>query len=116
MTDIVTSKVPRHSAWRIVDQAMIDRFADLTFDRQFIHVDLKRAAATPFGGTIAHGFLTLSLITCLFEEVYAPPREAQMLINYGFERVRFIHPVRAGSRIRGTFIFNGVEEKRRGQF
>ena len=92
------------SPWLDVTQAMIDQFADATHDHQFIHVDPARAAAeTPFGGTIAHGFLTLSLLSKLIVDAMPFAEETVMGINYGFEKVRFLAPVRAGSRIRGRF-------------
>ncbi len=89
------------SRWFLVDQARIDAFAALTEDRQFIHVDPRAAAATPFGGTIAHGFLTLSLVSAMAYD--ALPPAAGLGVNYGFDRLRFIAPVRAGSRLRGRF-------------
>ncbi len=89
------------SRWFLVDQARIDAFAALTEDRQFIHVDPQAAAATPFGGTIAHGFLTLSLLSAMAYD--AMPEIAGLGVNYGFDRLRFIAPVRAGSRLRGRF-------------
>ncbi len=84
------------SEWLLVDQPMIDAFADATGDHQFIHIDPVRAAATPFGGTIAHGFLLLSLLRqAQRDERPRPPIAGlKMGINYGFERVRFVHPVR----------------------
>lgn len=91
----------RHSDWLLIDQHMIDQFADATLDRQYIHVDPIRAAATPFGGTIAHGFLTLSLIAYLQESINAGfMPDIKMAINYGSDRVRFITPVRSGSHVR----------------
>jgi acyl dehydratase len=91
-------------AWREVSQEHIDRFAEVTDDRQFIHVDPARAKAeTPFGGTIAHGFLTLSLLSALGAEVIPRLEGRRMGINYGFDRVRFLSPVRAGARVRGRF-------------
>ncbi len=92
------------SGWVIVSQAMIDRFADVTHDRQFIHTDPARAALeSPFGGTIAHGFLTLSLASRLSREaIDAMPGQTAGL-NYGLDRVRFMTPVRSGDRIRGRF-------------
>ena len=105
------------SDWLLVDQPMIDRFAELTGDPQFIHVDPVRAAATPFGGTIAHGFLVLSLLSRLQAMSGRPrPEGAKMSVNYGFDRVRFTAPVRSGSRVRGRFTARSVEEKRPGQF
>lgn len=92
------------SEWVMVDQAMIDTFADATGDYQFIHVDPVRAAQTPFGGTIAHGFLTLSLMPRLLKQSDRPiPADIKMGINYGCNRLRFLNPVRAGSRVRGRF-------------
>jgi acyl dehydratase len=104
------------SPWLLVDQGMIDRFADVTGDHQFIHVDPERAAQTPFGGTIAHGFLLLSLLVRLQAEAGRPrPEGVRMGVNYGFDRVRFTAPVRSGSRVRGRFTLASVEEKRPGQ-
>jgi acyl dehydratase len=92
------------SEWITVDQAMIDLFADATHDHQFIHVDPARAAAeSPFGGTIAHGFLTLSLLSAMNFGSIPKIREQTMGINYGFERIRFVAPVKVGSRVRGRF-------------
>lgn len=92
------------SSWIEIDQARIDAFAEATIDRQFIHVDPVRAKAeTPFGGTIAHGFLTLSMLSAMAYEVLPRAAEAVMGINYGFEKIRFLSPVPAGSRIRARF-------------
>ena len=92
------------SSWRLVDQARIDAFADNTEDHQFIHVDPVRAAReTPFGATIAHGFLTLSLLSTFAYEVLPTVSGVGMGVNYGFDKVRFISPVRAGSRVRARF-------------
>ena len=105
------------SEWLTVDQPMIDAFATATGDHQFIHIDAERAAQTPFGGTIAHGFLLLSLLSKMSEETPRPPiAGVKMAVNYGFERVRFVNPVRSGSRIRGAFTLASVEEKRPGQY
>lgn len=103
------------SDWLIVDQGMIDRFADLTGDHQFIHLDPVRAAATPLGGTVAHGFLTLSLLGALGMQMVPPLAGAAMIINYGFDKLRFITPVRSGRRIRGHLSLLGVEAKGPGQ-
>ncbi|WP_174299304.1 MaoC family dehydratase [Caulobacter sp. S45] len=104
------------SEWILVDQAMIDRFAEVTGDHQFIHVDPERAAQTPFGGTVAHGFLLLSLLPRLQASMGRPrPEGLRMAVNYGFERVRFVTPVRSGSRVRATSTLVSVEEKRPGQ-
>ena len=103
------------SDWIMVDQARIDAFADTTEDRQFIHVDPAAAAQTPFGGTIAHGFLSLSLLSRMAADVMQVPDTTKMAVNYGLDRVRFIAPLRAGSRVRGRFILDGVEDKAPGQ-
>ncbi len=95
---------PLMSDWLAVDQGMIDRFADATNDFQFIHVDPERAAReTPYGGTIAHGFLTLSLLSVLAYDALPGVIGTRMGVNYGFEKVRFITPVKAGARVRGRF-------------
>ncbi|WP_022721357.1 MaoC family dehydratase [Rhodopseudomonas sp. B29] len=92
------------SEWHLVDQKRIDQFADATEDWQFIHVDPERAAReTPFGGTIAHGFLTTSLLSVFSYEAMPRIKGATMGVNYGFDRLRFISPVKAGSRVRGRF-------------
>ena len=91
-----------HSDWLLVDQARIDLFAQATGDHQWIHPDPARAAAGPFGATVAHGFLTLSLLPALFETGFAID-DVRMGVNYGLNRVRFPAPVRAGSRLRGRF-------------
>jgi acyl dehydratase len=103
------------SEWLLVDQSMIDRFADATEDHQFIHVDPAAAAQTPFGGTVAHGFLTLSLLSRLHASM-PRPHNARMGVNYGFDKVRFVTPVRSGSRIRAVTTIAAIEEKRPGQF
>ena len=87
------------SAWLTVDQERIDRFADATEDHQFIHVDPERAAQTPLGSTIAHGFLTLSLLPKLNDELALMPEGMLMAFNYGLNKVRFLQPVKAGSRV-----------------
>jgi len=104
------------SSWLTVDQARIDAFADATEDRQFIHVDAQAAAQTPFGGTIAHGFLSLSLLSRMAAEATLLPEELKMAINYGFDRVRFLAPVRSGKRVRGRFMLDSAEEKAPGQW
>ena len=104
------------STWLTIDQARIDAFAEATEDRQFIHVDPAAAAQTPFGGTIAHGFLTLSMLSRLGAEAMLLPDALRMAVNYGLDRVRFIAPVPAGKRIRGRFVLDSVEEKVPGQY
>ena len=104
------------SDWILIDQARIDAFADATEDHQFIHVDPAAAAQTPFGGTIAHGFLSLSLLQPHGRRRRCrSPTRTKMAVNYGLDRVRFIAPVRAGKRVRGRFILDAVEDKAPGQ-
>jgi len=92
------------SDWITVNQTMIDQFADATLEHQFIHVDPERAKAeSPFGGTIAHGFLSLSLLSAMNYETMPKIREQTMGINYGFDKVRFMSPVKSGARVRGHF-------------
>jgi acyl dehydratase len=104
------------SDWIMIDQARIDAFADATEDHQFIHVNPQMAAATPFGGTIAHGFLTLSLLSRMAAGVMLAPPTMKMAVNYGFGKVRFLAPVRSGKRVRGLFRLTGFEEKHPGQW
>lgn len=104
------------SDWILVDQARIDAFAAATDDHQFIHVDPEAAANTPFGGTIAHGFLTLSLLSRMSYEVALVPDGLKMAVNYGFDKIRFLAPVRAGKRVRGRFTLVSFEEKRPGRW
>ena len=106
------------SDWVEVTQEMIDKFADATGDHQFIHVNPQAAAMTPFGGTIAHGFLTLSLMPLLSSKIVDAPQLAgvKMGVNYGGNKVRFINPVRSGSKVRGRFRLTEFDEKRPGQF
>jgi acyl dehydratase len=105
----------RVSEWVEVTQAMIATFADATGDHQFIHVDPERAAQTPFGGTIAHGFLTLSLYPMLKARTPGARIEGvKMGVNYGGNKVRFIAPVPSGSRVRGRFTLLDVVEKHPG--
>ena len=104
------------SRWFEVTQARIDVFADCTEDRQFIHVDPERARATPFGGTIAHGFLTLSLASAMSYDAVAPLEGVAMGVNYGFDKLRFLAPVPAGSRVRGRFRLLSAEDKGGGRW
>jgi acyl dehydratase len=103
------------SSWLTMDQQRINEFADATEDRQFIHIDPETAARTPFGGTIGHGFLTLSMLSRMAAEGMLVPDSIKMAVNYGLDRVRFIAPVRSGKRIRGRFRLDSVEEKAPGQ-
>ncbi len=103
------------SDWLTIDQPRILAFAEATEDRQFIHVDPEAAARTPFGGTVAHGFLSLSMLSRMAAEAMLVPDNVKMAVNYGLDRVRFITPVRSGKRIRGRFTLDSVEEKTPGQ-
>jgi acyl dehydratase len=104
------------SDWLTIDQQRIDQFAGATEDRQFIHVDAEAAAHTPFGGTVAHGFLSLSMLSRMAADAMLVPDSIKMAVNYGLDRVRFIAPVRSGRRIRGRFRLDSVEEKAAGQY
>jgi len=99
-----------------MDQDRINVFADVTEDHQFIHIDEAAAQKTPFGGTIAHGFLTLSMLSKFSEGSGLVIEGTKMGVNYGFEKVRFLAPVPSGSRIRGRFSLKDVVEKKPGQF
>ena len=103
------------SAWCVIDQERIDAFADATDDHQFIHVDPDRAADTPFGCTIAHGLLTLSMIVHLCLDHIPALRGTRMVLNYGFDKVRFVAPVRSGSRVRAVSRLADARERSPGQ-
>lgn len=109
----LTGRELEPSNWLEITQERINQFADATNDHQFIHVDPERAAETPFGGTIAHGFLTLSLISHLIADTAIYPEGLVMGLNYGSDKVRFLHPVRAGQRIRAHQKILNVDEKSR---
>ena len=97
------------SGWLTVDQPLIDRFADTTRDWNFLHVDPQLAGQTEFGGTIAHGFLILSLLAPLRSDTARPRLPGMRLgVNYGFDRIRWVQPVRSGSRIRGNFTISAL--------
>ena len=97
------------SDWITVDQTMIDQFADATHDHQFIHTDPERARLeTPFGGTIAHGFLSLSLLSAMNYNCTPKIREQQLGINYGFDKIRFMAPVKSGAKVRGRFHLDSI--------
>lgn len=105
------------SPWINITQERIDQFADATEDHQYIHVDVDRAKAeTPFGGTIAHGFLSLSLLSKMIMDSVPRADEAVMGINYGFEKIRFLMPVPAGSRLRGHFKLMEITERKPGEY
>lgn len=104
------------SEWLLVNQERINQFADATGDHQYIHVDSDRAAQTPFGTTIAHGFLTMSLMVLMGYEGSTKLENSVMGINYGFDKLRFINPVKVNSKIRGRFQLISAEEKNPNQW
>ncbi len=104
------------SRWITIDQARIDAFAEVTEDRQFIHIDPDAARATPFGGTIAHGFLTLSLASAMTYDAVERLEGVVMGVNYGFDKLRFLAPVPAGSNVRGRFRLLSAEDKGGGRW
>jgi acyl dehydratase len=105
------------SEWVLVDQEMINKFADATGDHQFIHVNPEMAKMTPFGTTIAHGFLTLSLLPLLAAKAKMPHLDnIKMGVNYGSDKLRFLAPVKSGKRVRAHFKLVSMDEKRPGQF
>ncbi|MGH8464696.1 MAG: MaoC family dehydratase [Pseudomonas sp.] len=104
------------SEWLTIDQARINLLAEATGDFQFIHVDPVKAAETPFGSTIAHGFLTLSLIPKLMEGILVLPEGLKMVVNYGLDSVRFIQPVKVDSKVRLKVDLTKVDEKKPGQW
>jgi acyl dehydratase len=104
------------SEWVLVDQEMINKFADATGDHQFIHVNVEMAKLTPFGQTIAHGFLTLSLLPMLAAKADLPKLDnIKMGVNYGSDKLRFLAPVKSGKRVRAHFKLVDFDEKRPGQ-
>ena len=104
------------SDWLLIDQERINRFAEATEDHQFIHVDPQKAAATPFGSTIAHGFLSLSVLPHLLSQIMPMPDGIVMGINYGTDKVRFSLPVHVNSRVRARAKIEKVNERSGGQF
>ncbi|MEE9329666.1 MAG: MaoC family dehydratase [Parvularculaceae bacterium] len=104
------------SDWLVIDQSRIDQFAEVTEDFQFIHIDPEAAAKTPFGGTIAHGFLTLSMLSKLASGSALGIEGATISVNYGFDKIRFVEPVRAGAKIRGRFVLTKVAKKPDGRW
>ena len=104
------------SSWFSIDQDRINMFAQATNDHQWIHVDAEAAAQGPFGTTIAHGFLTQSLLSYLTAESTLLPDGAVMYINYGSDKVRFLNPVKVGSRVRSVSVLKSVREKSPGQW
>ena len=114
LQDYVGKELPP-SDWLTIDQDRIDAFADTTLDHQYIHVDPAKAAKTPFGTTIAHGYLTLSLISHFLGQCGVGPAGAVMAINYGSDKVRFVQPVKVGSRVRARMKLLEIGEKSPGQ-
>ncbi len=104
------------SDWITIDQDRITQFAEVTEDRQFIHVDPEAAKATPFGTTVAHGFLTLSMLSRFAVECALILEGDKMFVNYGFDKVRMITPVKSGQRIRGSFTLMSAKQKIPGQW
>lgn len=104
------------SEWIELSQQRINNFADCTEDHQFIHVDEVKAKGTPFGGTIAHGFLTLSLLAGLIEKIGITPENTVMGMNYGFDKVRFLAPVKSGKRVRMVGEVLNVDQKDQNRF
>lgn len=104
------------SEWLNIDQARINQFAECTGDHQFIHVDPEKAKLTPFGGTIAHGFLSLSLAPKLMEGIMLTPQGLKMAVNYGLDSVRFIQPVKVNSNVRLVLTLLDANEKKPGQW
>jgi acyl dehydratase len=115
LKDYVGKELGR-SEWLTIDQERINLFAEATGDYQFIHVDPVKAAQTPFGGTIAHGFLSLSLIPKLMEDILILPEGVKMVVNYGLDSVRFIQPVKVNSRVRLKVELSDATEKKPGQW
>jgi acyl dehydratase len=104
------------SSWLTIDQTRIDRFADVTGDHQFIHIDPAAASATPFGGTIAHGLLILSLLPAFASEIVPVPEGTKLGVNYGFNKIRFVTPVRSGRDIRAHFTLRDFSEPKPGRW
>jgi acyl dehydratase len=114
MTSMVGTEVGV-SAWHRIDQALINAFAQVSGDTQFIHVDPERAATSPFGGTIAHGFLTVALLSTMAIEAQPQLSRLRTSVNYGFDRLRFIAPVPVGSELRARFTLSALEERQPGE-
>ena len=111
MLDTRVGEIIGTSDWIVLDQARIDAFADVTEDHQFIHCDPQRAAGSPFGGTIAHGFLTLSMLSRMAAQALTILTEVRESLNYGFDKVRFLTPVPSGARVRAVFTLQGTEAR-----
>jgi len=110
LADDLRIMAPRESEWFTLDARRVKAFADATEDWQDIHLDAEFASRTPFGGTIAHGFLTLSMLSAMSYQVTKELTGFSSSVNYGFDRIRFVSPVRVGRRVRGRFSVAGVDE------
>ncbi|AUC52450.1 Nodulation protein N [Sagittula sp. P11] len=110
LADDLRIMAPRESEWFTLDARRVKAFADATEDWQDIHLDAEFASKTPFGGTIAHGFLTLSMLSAMSYQVTKELTGFSSSVNYGFDRIRFVSPVRVGRRVRGRFSVAGVDE------
>lgn len=110
LADDLRDLAPRESDWVTLDSARVQAFADATEDWQFIHLDPERASKTAFGGTVAHGFLTLSMLSMMSYQVMDGIPGVLSSVNYGFDRIRFVSPVRVGLRVRGRFAVASVDE------
>lgn len=110
LADDLRDLAPRESDWVTLDSARVQAFADATEDWQFIHLDAERASKTAFGGTVAHGFLTLSMLSMMSYQVMDGIPGVLSSVNYGFDRIRFVSPVRVGLRVRGRFAVASVDE------
>ncbi|WP_323770480.1 MaoC family dehydratase [Antarctobacter sp.] len=110
LADDLRDLAPRESAWVTLDAARVKAFADATEDWQFIHLDEERASKTALGGTVAHGFLTLSMLSMMSYQVMEGVPGILSSVNYGFDRIRFVSPVRVGHRVRGRFTVASVDE------
>ena len=115
LQDYVGKELGR-SEWLTIDQQRINQFAECTGDHQFIHVDPEKAKLTPFGSTIAHGFLSLSLVPMLMEKIMIMPQGLKMAVNYGLDSVRFIQPVKVNSKVRLVVTLVDANEKNPGQW
>lgn len=109
LADTLRTLPVQTSGWFVLDAARVRAFADATEDWQFIHLDAARAAETPFGGTVVHGFLTLAMLSAMSYQVVPDVPGIAASVNYGFDRIRFVSPVRVGSRIRGRFTVATVD-------
>lgn len=110
LADDLRDLAPRETDWVTLDAARVKAFADATEDWQFIHLDPERASKTAFGGTVAHGFLTLSMLSMMSYQVMEGIPGVLSSVNYGFDRIRFVSPVRVGLRVRGRFAVASVDE------